>query len=201
MKRALTVGLWFIITPLTLFASFYLAQQITKTRNFSVAVKSSLNYIASQENPYKMFAALPGQIGGVVQAIEANDARVFIVENFFEIYNSPLVPYSRLLVDTADKYGLDFRLLPAIAMKESGGGKAMPDNSHNAWGWAIHETYTKKFVSWEEGVETVAKSLRQDYLDQGLVTPEQIMTKYTPASISKGGPWARDIRDYLAQME
>lgn len=201
MKKVLILGFWLVTTPITLFATFYLKGQIIKTNNFSTGLKSSVNVIASQNTPYKMFAALPNQFGGLAQAIETNDARPLIVENFFRAYNSPLSEYSTLLVEIADKYQLDFRLLPAIAMKESGGGRVIPPNSYNAWGWAIHETYTKYFSSWEESTETVASGLRTDYLDKGLVTPEQIMTKYTPASIAKGGPWARDVSNYIAQME
>lgn len=201
MKRTILLGFWLVATPLTLFSTIYLKQQVEKTSNFAVGFKSSVNAIASQDNPYKMFTALPEQVGGLAQAIESNDARPLIVANFFATYNSPLVPYSKLLVDTADKYQLDFRLLPAIAMKESGGGRAMPPNSYNAWGWAITEAYTRYFANWEQAIETVAQGLRINYLDQGLLTPEQIMSKYTPASLAKGGPWAEDVQSYIADME
>ncbi len=201
MKKVIITGLWVVITPITLLASVFLLHQMVKTKHFGAAVKSSAVFLTEQDNPYKMFAALPNQLSSMAQAIEANDARSLIIKNIFQLYKSPLADYAEFFVQTSDKYGLDFRLLPAIALKESGGGRVIPENSYNPFGWAIHEKYTKRFSSWEEAIETVAKGLREEYLDKGLTTPEQIMTKYTPASLAKGGAWAKDVGEFMALME
>ncbi len=65
-------------------------------------------------------------------------------------------------------------------------------------GWGVHSRGTLGFSGWEEAIETVARGLREDYLDQGLVTPEQMMTKYTPLS---NGSWAFGIRQFMGEME
>lgn len=104
------------------------------------------------------------------------------------------------MVTAADKYDLDYRLLPAIAMKESGLGKVIPKNSYNAWGWAI---FTGKnsgaaFSGWEEAVDTVARGIKKNYVDKGLTSPEAIMAKYTPSS---DGSWAADVIFTMNQIE
>ena len=77
------------------------------------------------------------------------DERVAILENFLEGYNSPLAKYSEVFIATADKYELDWRLIPAITGVESTFGKRIPYNSFNAYGWA-NGVY--KFTSWEESI-------------------------------------------------
>lgn len=102
-------------------------------------------------------------------------------------------------VKIADQYGLDWRLVPAIAQKESGMGKAIPKGSYNAWGWAIFtgKNSGAEFDNWQHGIETVTRGLKNSYLNQGLDTPEKIMTKYTPSS---DGSWAADVRFTMDQI-
>src|SRR5688572_4674582 len=71
---------------------------------------------------------------GVGTVAELEDARPHIVANFLERHGSPLKPYDHFgqyLVDIADKYELDFRLMPAIAMQESNLCKKIPEGSYN----------------------------------------------------------------------
>lgn len=168
-----------------------------RTKNLSQGLVSSAQIIA-QSPPNKLFAALPTQIGGLTNSVLIGDARPLILKNFLEANRSPLAPHYQLLVATADKYGLDFRLIPSIAMVESTGGKVMPTRSHNAWGFANGET---KFNSWEEAIENVAQTLKTDYVDQGLATPELIMPKYAPPSVAKGGPWAKGVQFFFDELE
>lgn len=132
--------------------------------------------------------------------VEVGDARAQLVANFLERHNSPLRPYDyfgQFFVDIADKYHMDFRLLPAIAMQESNLCKAIPPGSHNCLGFGIHSRGTLGFESFEEGIETAAIGLKTNYIDQGLTTPEQIMRKYTPSS---NGSWAASVNQWMAEM-
>ena len=73
------------------------------------------------------FAALPLSENAMLEdQITQQDARVEIVRQFFERYKSPLEPHAQTVVETADAYGLDFRLIPAIAMQESNLCKKAP---------------------------------------------------------------------------
>lgn len=149
---------------------------------------------------FSLFAAVPDSTGVVLEKIDKADARVKIVEDFFKDYNSLLSDYSHQFIDTADKYRIDWRLLPSIAMQESNGGKRVISSSYNPFGYGIYTNSAIKFSSWEEGIDRVGRALRQDYLDQGLKTPTQIMTKYTPPSLAKGGTWAIGVSSFMSEL-
>ena len=83
-------------------------------------------------------------------------------------------------------------------MKESGGGTTVDEASHNAWGFENGRTY---FDSWDTAIPIVAKTLKERYVDKGLISPEQIMAVYAPPAILNGGGWAKDINLFFSQME
>ena len=143
-----------------------------------------------------------GEVKGVESIIETEDAREIIVANFLERHNSPMKPYEYYgarLVEIADKNGLDFRLMPAIAMQESNLCKVVnPGAPHNCLGFGIHSRGTLDFESYEAGFERAAREIKERYVDIGLETPEQIMTKYTPSS--PNGAWAESIKQWMAEM-
>lgn len=85
---------------------------------------------------------------------EEQDPRVEKVRRFFAKYNAPAAKHAELFVEVADKYNLDWYLLPSIAFIESGGGKACRHN--NIFGW---NSGKKKFASIEEGIRFVGEAL------------------------------------------
>lgn len=127
------------------------------------------------------------------------DERAASLKAFFRRYNSPLYNEAEFIVQTADKYGLDYRLIPAIAMQESTGCKFIPQNSYNCWGWGIYGNKITRFSSFREGIEIVTKGLKEKYVDKGLVTPEQIMSRYNPGSPE--GAWAFGVNTFLKRLE
>ena len=129
---------------------------------------------------------------------ETADARTLVVKNYLHKYNSPLEPFARQEVEISDKYGLDWRLLVAIAQQESNLCKKIPLGSHNCWGFGIYGNLVTRFDTYTTAMEAVAKTLRKNYLDRGLNTPEEIMAKYTPPS---KGSWAKGVNQFLAELE
>lgn len=123
------------------------------------------------------------------------DSRVANLKVFFRKYNSDLYEHTEFIVETSDKYGLDYRLLPAIAMQESTLCKNIPSNSYNCWGWGIYGNMVTRFSSYEEAIDTVAKGLKEYYIDKGLVSVEQIMSKYNPSS--PNGSWAHGVMSFI----
>ena len=67
-------------------------------------------------------------------------------------------------------------------MVESNLCKKIPENSFNCWGWGIYGKKVTRFVSYDEAIDTVARGIKRDYIDNGFVTVEQIMTKYNPTN-------------------
>lgn len=132
--------------------------------------------------------------------LEAGDARPQLVAKFLERYNSPMQPYDeygQFLVDLADQHGFDFRLLPSISMQESGLCKAIPPGSYNCLGLGVHARGTWEFTSYKANFEAAAKILKKNYIDIGLTTPVEIMSKYTPSS---NGSWANSVNQWMAEM-
>ena len=106
--------------------------------------------------------------------------------------NAPLADYAEKVVEVANKYGLDYRLLPAIATVESSGGKNN-FRKYNAWGWG-----NKSFGSFEEGIETVGKGLKTGYIDKGRDTVEEIAPIYCPPNYKN---WTRSVNQFMNEIE
>lgn len=144
-----------------------------------------------------------GAVKGISSVVEEEDSRAVIVANFLERYNSPMEPhdeYGKKLVEIADRYNIDFRLLPAIAMQESNLCKKTPKTeegeTYNCLGFGVHSRGTLGFDSYEAGFERAAKELKANYIDIGLTTPEEIMSKYTPSSTT----WDDSVNQWMAEM-
>ena len=195
MKKILLVVLFVTFTPLTLLSS------ILSLVSISTEKTSPSNKIAFAEPEYqaRVYASYAiDDFPSIASEIIAEDGRVEIVRQYLEANRSELLPHSEYIVQTADKYNLDYRLLPAIAQKESGLCRRIPPGSHNCWGWGIHSKGTLMFDNYEEAIETVSKGLKEKYIDQGYVTPDQIMKKYAhPDSTT----WAEGVNMYMDQLE
>lgn len=189
IKPTLVLG-WFAASFITLVASiggwFYIQQETFKppaTQNFH------------------LYSALPNQNSVIEESIISSDGRAKIVESLFKKYKAPLHPFSETFIQVADKYQLDWRLLPSIAMQESNGGKRVIGNSYNPFGFGIYGSKVIRFDSWVEAIEKVGQALKEEYLDKGLKNPEQIMTKYTPPSLEKGGSWAKGVYSFMFELQ
>ena len=86
------------------------------------------------------------------EAIAADRAKK--IDSYFADRDMPLEGYGAKLVKAADKYNLDWRLLPAIAIKESTGGKFACGNNPFGWG-----SCRIKFKSIDAAIDTVARNL------------------------------------------
>lgn len=183
------VGAWFGTAASALIFSLVFALYLSSTK-----------FIAPSVQNFKLYTAVPKTDILISDDVSPVDARAKIIEDFFEGYKSPLSTLSQTFIQVADKYQLDYRLLPAIAMQESNGGKRVINNSYNPFGYGIYGGLVIRFQSWDEAIERVGKALREDYLNQGLKTPTQIMAKYTPPSLEKGGAWARGVNTFMEEL-
>lgn len=189
-KNLFFVVVFFTITPITLgvtlFSLFSLKDNdIVKLGNIS-------------DSGIKVYASLPKEFPTVLGVVTTADARVELVSQYLERYNSPLVPHASFIVEKADEYGIDFKLIPAIAQQESNLCKVIPPNTYNCWGWGIHSKGTLGFKSYEEAIETVTAGIKKNYIDKGFNTVEKIMSKYTPLS---NGSWAAGVNQFIGEME
>ncbi len=197
-KNISLVAIFFIITPITLAISLFSLFSFKG----SVLAKEDVSQKNLASSPYsgvQVYASLPSRLPSVSNEIGAKDARPEIVRQYLEYYNSPLTPYSDFIIETSDKYKLDYRLIPAIAQQESNLCKIIPPGSYNCWGWGIHSQGSLGFDSFEEGIDTVSRGLRTQYLDKGLGTVTEIMSKYN--ATSPDGAWAKGVSQFMDEME
>ncbi|MDO8498379.1 MAG: hypothetical protein Q7S44_01160 [bacterium] len=189
---------------LSLCLTWYLATIFTMVFALALFIYTSLPHQISTltGSTYQSYKALPLNLTS--NSLEINigkgDARELIVANFFKGYYTPLSSFAREFVTTADLYHLDYRLMPAIAMQESNGGKILPANSYNPFGYGVFGKQVLRFNSFPEAISTVGKGLKENYIDQGLATPEEIMAKYTPPSLQKGGAWANGVSTFMSEL-
>jgi len=155
------------------------------------------NLLTFSKNPRVAYAALPPESGSLKITLVSEDARVSVVKDFLTKYKSDLLPYAQNIVNAADKYNLDYRLVPAIAMQESNLCKKAPKGSYNCWGFGIYGKNVLKFDNYTDAINTVTKTLATEYKGKGLATAEQIMTKYTP---SNNGAWADSVNHFMNQL-
>jgi LysM repeat protein len=203
-KRGIAfIIVFFTLTPIALITSIFALITVssptqTEQPGQVLAASHGINLINSPKNGVSVYASLPNSSPTIESQPVISDARAFIIDDYLSFYNSPLEPYSNYIVETADKYGLDFRLITAIAQQESNLCKKIPADSYNCWGWGIHSEGTLHFDSYKNGIETVSAGIRRDYINKGYLTVEDIMSKYTPSS---PGSWASGVNTFMEEMQ
>lgn len=81
--------------------------------------------------------------------------RAEAIDSYFRDRSMPLEGTGMAFVLVAEKYGLDWRLLPAIGVRESSGGKAAC--GYNPFGWGSCKLHN--FGSYEQAIEALGKNL------------------------------------------
>lgn len=130
--------------------------------------------------------------------VDNRDEKIAALETFFNKQKSPLVDNARTFVDVAEKYDIDYRLLPAIACMESSCGKRLLPESYNPFGWGIYGKNAIYFKSYDEAIETVAKGIKEKYVGKGLNTPEKIAPVYTPPNSVN---WKNGVNFFIGKIE
>lgn len=192
MRKIILSTSFFIFTPILILIStlYFLFLSYDYKVHHSTITNASNNRVA--------FAALPTSENVLGDNIIFKDARIEIIRQFFEKYKSPLEPFAQNVVEDADKYGLDYRLLPAIAMQESNLCQKIIADSYNCWGFGIYGKKVTRFESYPEAIDTVTRTLVNNYIAGGLDTPSEIMKKYTP---SNNGSWAYSVNYFMNLLQ
>lgn len=124
------------------------------------------------------------------QEDETRRQKADAIDDYFASKDAPLEGYGMKFVTEAEENGLDWRLLPAIAMRETTGGKFACKSAnapYNNFGW---HSCKKGFSSVEESIEYISKTLGGNNENANAykagMTSEQILKKYNPESIIPG---------------
>lgn len=113
------------------------------------------------------------------------DPRALILRDYFIKYDSPLADNAQDFIDAADTYKVDWKLVPSIAGVESTFGKVTP-GGYNCWGWGVYGNQAIYFTSMRDGIFTVTKGIRENYIDKGLDDPYKMNYAYA-SSTAWGG--------------
>lgn len=150
------------------------------------------------EGPFGITAAAgTAQILGA--QVVGGDARPLLLGAFLQSYDSPMAPYANVMVREADKNGIDFRLLVAIAMCESNLGKHMPtSDSYNAFGIAVYtgQITGATFNNWPHAIEWVSQYIKENYYNQGITDLKAIGAKWAPPSVNTGYSWTNCVSEF-----
>ncbi|KKQ19427.1 MAG: hypothetical protein US45_C0049G0002 [Candidatus Nomurabacteria bacterium GW2011_GWA1_37_20] len=142
-----------------------------------------------------LFASLQKQNIKTPDLLAANNAvgleivtlqvKAYAIDSYFGAREMPLKGVGMKMVLEAKRNNLDWRLLPAIAVRESTGGKfACKTVNYNPFGWGSCKI---GFNSNDEAIETVARNLGGNnpktayHYDEK--TTKQILRAYNPPSI------------------
>ncbi len=190
MKKLAVLSGFFLGTPLFLILTFAYLLHITALKNSGQVLSESTQGIA--------YAALPPADNTIENIIVEEDSKVEIVRQFLSERKSPLEPYAPDIVAAADRYDIDFRLLPAISVQESSACKRIIKESYNCWGWGIYGSKVTKFSNYPHAIETITKTLSTKYRDRGLVTPFEIAKLYNPSNTNN---WAENVTSFMNELK
>ncbi len=123
------------------------------------------------------------------------DPRAQILKNYLAKYDSPLETHAQDFVDAADKYQIDWKLVPAIAGVESTFGKNIP-GGYNGWGWGVYGDQALYFKSWRDGIFTVSAGLKENYVNKGLDNPYEMNQVYAASPA-----WGAHVSYFLADLD
>lgn len=119
------------------------------------------------------------------QKLEDEKIKADAIDSYFKAHDMPLEGMGMKMVLEAEKNDIDWRLLPAIAVRESTGGKFdCKKVENNAFGWGSCKI---GFKSTEEAIETVARNLGgnnpKTEMHYDNKTTKQILRAYNPPSV------------------
>jgi hypothetical protein len=120
-------------------------------------------------------------------------AKKLTIVRVLKANNSPLITEVDAFMDACTQYDLDCYLLPSITGLESSFGKFYAPDTHNPFGWGGGYI---AFDTWEEGIMAVGKGLQDGYVDQGLLTIEQMGPRY-----AESPTWAVRVRSISNKFE
>ena len=112
--------------------------------------------------------------------------KALAIDTYFKEHDMPLAGMGKKMVEEAENNGLDWRLVAAISVNESTGGKfACKTVKFNPFGWGSCKI---GFDSYDDAIETVARNLggnepKTAHHYDGKTT-EEILDSYNPHEIA-----------------
>ncbi len=173
-----------------------------------ISGKDASSIIGNNENPQiasqQQLAEIIVQPQVVEQKISNADNRVSRLYSFLISYNSPMAGSAATFIQVADKYHIDWRLLPSIAGTESGFGRVIPIQasgalSYNPFGYGVYDGTFISFHNWDEAIATVGKNLASAYGVENL-KPYVMEETYCPPCYAGDHHWQRSVNQFMSEL-
>ena len=119
-----------------------------------------------------------------------SDTRALRLKAFFDKYGCPAPYYTQEYLHAADTNNLDYRLLPAISIRESTCGRH--DQLNNRWGWGSAKI---GFNSVVDGIHFIARRLVSASVYRGRTTHAKLEA-YNPRP-----EYAVEVEHLMAEIE
>jgi hypothetical protein len=118
------------------------------------------------------------------------DPRIARLEAFFDSFGCPSPRHVADYLRVADTYGIDYRILPALSVRESTCG--LYQQMNNRWGW---DNARSGFGSIPAGIEYVARQLAEapQYKGKSL---DQLLWTYNPLP-----PYPGEVKKLMQKIE
>jgi hypothetical protein len=122
--------------------------------------------------------------------MHSHDSRAPRLEKFLRSYNCPAPLLTSEYLAAADEYDIDYRLLPALSVRESTCG--LHARLNNRWGWNSAQT---GFATLAHGIRFIAHELAFGRYYRGK-TLDQKLQVYNPVL-----PYPKEVRKLMREIE
>jgi hypothetical protein len=126
------------------------------------------------------------------------DERADKLKSYLLAHGSPIADKAAVFISEADKNNLDWKMVVAISGLESTFCQHIPTGSYNCWGWGIPTGAQSGigFKDYRDGIAQVSQGLRNNYLNKGYITVEQIGSVYAASPT-----WACRVRNIMKDID
>ena len=115
------------------------------------------------------------------------------IKSLLEKRNAPLSAHVDSFMQACQQYDLDCYLLPAISGVESSFGQFIAPGSNNPFGWGRGLI---PFETFGDSIMTVGKGLRENYINKGATSVEEIGSIYC-----EGNTWAGKVNYFMRLLQ
>lgn len=172
-----------------------------------IATSLSVNTMTTSMS--SIVAQIPSVAAKEVASIKSpeqqlREERAAKIDAYYAKYDMPLEGYGMKMVLEAEKHDIDWRMIPAISIRESTGGKfACKNATFSAFGFGSCKI---NFKSYDQAIEILAKNLGGNNPNTASFydgkTNRQILQAYNPPSvIPKYADEVMAIMDKIDNME
>jgi hypothetical protein len=123
-----------------------------------------------------------------LEELSEHGQKVRKIQEFYTRWNSPMAAHAEYMVQVSEQFGLDYRLLPAISIVESSGGRFC-FRSYNPFGWG-----KGGFANFDQAIYTVGYGLANGYRTSN---PYAIAPRYNPVTPDS---WASKVSSLMSQI-